>query len=311
MMITQSLDLFLHAASSDHTFIYHIDGMVLVLTNAANKTDVLRTYLPKPPDLTEKILSADMIPSVLVVVLDGEMVSTQDCITMPSSLWQQVLILPSVADILAYLTALYWDDDLMPQAFLRSPSYYQRAWRVQKKLQQMDFMARVDPLIKEAVYKKQDSLDFLATRQPLLSGFWDKAVWRWLANNSAAKSKAIAKALLIQCGYTRLKIIEFILAYSDANVQQKQAGLLSYEHSYHRFGSQFVLVIYGLDKSSELHKDYIATHYQDILSHIKNQIISNELKELFLLGFDLSQKDDEGNYQVLMDVYDDISPNLN
>lgn len=223
--------------------------------------------------------------------------------------------LPSASDLLAFLKyhrqALvgltpFESAAQLAKTFLHDPVYFQRAWQVEKQLQKQDFMVRVSPPIKESVYKKQDSIDALVARQQAVAPLWVKAVERMVARQQAAELPVpwwVVQQLLLQSGYTRMNIIETVLAFKGATFGQKQEGSVSHEHSYHRLGQHFVVVIYGQHPDSDLHAQRIYETHKSILQNIDEQLSGVAVQDLFLLGFDLSKTDDEGNIHVMMDVY--------
>lgn len=229
--------------------------------------------------------------------------------------WQQLLTqLLSPSDFMAFLK--YHRHSIfnhhpfdtvsnLAHEFMHNAVFFQRPWQVEKHLQKLDFMVRVTPEIKESVYKKQDSIEKLIARQQATSPLWVKAIERLVERQSKIGMIDwwVIRQLFNQCGYTRMKIIEFVLSQRTMGFGQKQEGAVIHEHSYHRFGQHFSAVIYGLHPDSELHANNIYRTHKSILNYIDEQINDSELQGLFLLGFDLSKTDEQGNIQVSMDVY--------
>lgn len=229
--------------------------------------------------------------------------------------WVETLkALPSPSDFVAFLKyhrqAIvnqhhFASSAALAHQFMHDAVFFQRAWHVEKQLQKHNVMVRVSPPIKESVYKKQASIDALIVRQTALSPLWVRLLER-LVERLEAKGQAIEweliKTLLLQSGYTRMKLVEFILSYQSLNHEQKQEGIITHEHSYHAFGTHFSLVIYGQNPKSDLHAEQIFLSHQSILTAIDDQLDTNT-KELFLLGIDLSKTNEAGDVVVSMDVY--------
>lgn len=219
--------------------------------------------------------------------------------------WQNLLTyLPSPTDFCAFLK--YYGKNLvefnefesavqLAQEFVVNPVFFDRVKQVEKQLERLNLSV-----------EDNDHSKAYAKRQQELSPFWQKAVERVIErqqNAGASVDWAVIRKLIMQCGYTRLKIVEFVLSYANATPLQKSEGLVKHEHSYHRLGQHFVLVIYGQDEQSELSAQFIAQNYASILRHIDDNLEGQGIDDLFLLGFDLSKTDEMGDVLVQMDVF--------
>lgn len=214
--------------------------------------------------------------------------------------WQATLqACPSPSDLLFLLAyrASTGRSDNLAQDLPNLPEFYQRAWQVEKQLQSYDIMARVSDPIKTAIYKKSATL---STRISATSPLYDKLLTRLAQQFLAPK---IIQLLHWQCAYTRMKIIEFVLSYAQMTPSDKAIGKLTHEHSYHRVGQHFIVVIYGQDSDSELAKTAIATNYQTILTYFYQQLKDKKVGDIVLLGFDLSKTAPDGGIDVQLDVY--------
>lgn len=297
-MTALDLDIFLQAGIfGDDTHIYRIDHTMLIVSNPTDQERVLSYYPPQKIKAHKKTLTTDTIPKSLVVVLtDGATDTKAGYIQMNATLWQQTLGLPSALDVLAYLAALYADETLSPQDFLQSPIYYHRAWQVEKHLQSLEYMPRVSPLIKSAVYKDTHSLALLAKHQQY-ARLWQRLIMKTSLDDDARRM------LLWQSGYTTMKIVGHILDYHNIDQADKQIGMVHHEHDYHCFGTHFVVVIYGTDPQSELYKDTLIGNHQAVLKHFLDELSPKEVHSVYLLGIDLSQSTQDGETDVQMDVW--------
>lgn len=219
--------------------------------------------------------------------------------------WQNLLTyLPSPTDFCAFLK--YYSKNLvefnefdsavqLAHDFVVSPEFFDRVRQVEKQLERLALSV-----------EDNDHSKAYAERQQELSPFWQKAVERLIERQKQAGvgiDWRVIRKLILQCGYTRLKFVEFVLSYANADHQTRLEGLVRHEHSYHKLGQHFVLVIYGLDPMSELSAQNIATQYQSILTHIDENLEGQNIDDLFLLGFDLSQLDEQGDIIVSLDVF--------
>lgn len=219
--------------------------------------------------------------------------------------WQNLLTyLPSPTDFCAFLK--YYGKNLvafnefnsavqLAQEFVVSDEYFDRVKSVEKALARLNLSV-----------ENNDHSKAYATRQQELSPFWQKSVERLINRQQSAGANIdwrVIRKLILQCGYTRLKIVEFVLSYANTTAQERYEGLVQHEHSYHKLGQHFVLVIYGQDPASELSAQYIAANYASILTHIDDNLEGQHIDDLFLLGFDLSYIDEDGDIVVQLDVF--------
>lgn len=217
----------------------------------------------------------------------------------------EALGLPSASDFLAFLSYRQYllqeglDTKGAQTQFMYSPVFFQRAWHTEKHLQKYDYMVRVSPAIKSAIYKNQSVIKNLVERQCSLAPLWQRMVARFLERTG---NVAIAQKLQAQSAYTAMKIVEFVLGYVCFDANQKAEGKISHEHSYHRVGQHFVLIAYGTDASSPFSAWHIHNDHELILSYYQTEL-TKKAQEIFLLGFDLSQKDEQGNIVVNMEVW--------
>lgn len=217
----------------------------------------------------------------------------------------EALGLPTASDFLAFLAyrQAVLQDDLIEQktalGFMYTPAFFRRAWRTEKQLQKYDYMVRVSPAIKSAIYKNQSVIKNLVERQCALAPLWHRMIARWLEKTGDV---ILAQKLQAQSGYTAMKIVEFVLDYQNFDAEQTAEGKISHEHSYHRLGQHFILIIYGTNQSSELSLQSIHQNHAVILAHYQQELI-HKAQEVFLLGFNLSQKDEFGNILVDMQVW--------
>lgn len=225
--------------------------------------------------------------------------------------WQRLLdFLPSPSDLLAFLKyhrqslveqTLFDDSPALAQSFLHSPMFFQRAWQVEQHLKQHDLLVHSSSFIQET-----SDINQLVAQQTTLSPLWNKLIEGLIARQQSMGGEInwwVIRTLLLQSGYTRMKILASVLAQQNATFGQKQEGMVRHEHSYHRFGYHFAVVIYGQHPSSDLHPEQIYATYKTILNTLDDQIYDKDMQGLFLLGFDLSKTDEQGNIQVMMDVY--------
>lgn len=218
--------------------------------------------------------------------------------------WHNLLsFVPSPSDFCAFLK--YYRQALVEQTpfpsavwlaeqFLLHPVFFDRVRQVSKQLENLSLTS------------DSTMTDTEAKRQQQLSMFWQKAVERVIKRQQDAGASVdwrVVRRLIMQCGYTRLKIVEFVTSFANADPYQRQEGLVRQVHSYHHIGQHFVLVVYGADPNSELSMQNILRQYQAILKHIDQNLEGQGIDDLFLLGFDLSQVDEVGDTIVQMDVF--------
>lgn len=194
----------------------------------------------------------------------------------------------------------------LAEKFLQDRVFFERAWQVEKALQKFDFLPRVSPQIKQAIYKDSKSTEQLRQRLQRVGQFWLPLIEELIHRQEKAQrpiSLELVQRLALQSSYTRLKILEPVLAYPQLSDEQKQAGLLYHEHSYHDLGQHFIVIIYGSNPSSDFYPMQVYQHYREILQNIADKLPKKGIHELFLLGFNLLHKDTDNNPFIEMDVF--------
>lgn len=93
------------------------------------------------------------------------------------------------------------------------------------------------------------------------------------------------------------------MSYENRSKQDRMQGYLCHQHSYNDFGHHYVVVVYGLDNQAQYSRQYLDENYHSLLKDINAQLQNPAMKEYFILGFDLSKDDGQGNVTVLMDIY--------
>lgn len=241
-----------------------------------------------------------------------------------NSFYQLVKLLQTPSDLLSYfdyhLANLVDFNDFngeleLAQEFLNSPDFYQRAVAVQQQLVEIGLLAKVETRLTDIVNKAesqvtkskpdQNQLELthkLQAHATIFQKLLNGATKRRHEAGDTIPLKEV-KVLVAESMYTRMSIIEEMMAYENRSREDCMNGYLCHQHSYNDFGHHYVIVVYGLDQQAQYSKQWLQHNYQDLLSGINAQLQDPAMQEFFVLGFDMSNDDGKGNVTVLMDVY--------
>lgn len=207
------------------------------------------------------------------------------------------------------LTSYHYEVSLA-HSFMRTASYFQRAYDIEEKLINMQLLDKHDPrLVKTIEQKPNAKLEKMLKKMHHCSGMWIRLIRQQLAKQAESNNdlpatpvKAI-NHLVSESMYTRLKIMEEVLDYAKKSKEERQNGHMFYQHSYCEFGNQYMLVMYSTNEDSWLSQKSIIQHHKDLLIDLNRELQTPVMKNLFLLGFDLSKVNKDGNAEVAMDIF--------
>lgn len=240
-----------------------------------------------------------------------------------NSFYQMVHLLQTPSDLLSYfdyhLTKLVNFEDFkgeleLAHQFLNSPVFYQRAVEVQKKLVEIGLLGKVETRLTDIINQASPQSEAQPTQEQveLTQKLQSHATIFQKLLNGATKRRHEAgqtipleevKVLVAESMYTRMSIIEEMMAYENRSKEDCLNGYLCHQHSYNDFGHHYVIVVYGLDQRAQYSKQWLQQNHQKLLLDINAQLQDPAMKEYFVLGFDMSNDDGQGNVTVLMDVY--------
>lgn len=201
----------------------------------------------------------------------------------------------------------------LAQQYLGSAAFFERAIAVQQKLVQIGLLSKVETrltnmtnpeYVASAEFKQQQAelisklQSYASTFQKLLNGTTKR---RHEANDTIPIDQV--KLLVAESMYTRLSIIEEMMAYETHSQQECLTGYMSHQHSYNDFGHHYVIIVYGLGEHAQYTREYVEQNYVSLLTDINAQLQDPAMKEYFILGFDMSDHDGQGNVKVKMDVF--------
>ena len=241
-----------------------------------------------------------------------------------NSFYQIVKLLQTPSDFLSYLDyhlsklvdfGEFKGEFELAQQFLNSPVFYHRAVDVQQKLVEIGLLFKVETRLTNITKQNQSQADSSQPSQQqleLTQKLQSHATMFQKLLNGATKRRHEAdetipldqvKILVAESMYTRMSIMEEMLAYENRSKEECMSGYLCHQHSYNDFGHHYVIVVYGLHPEAEYSRDYINQNYSNLLMDINAQLQNPSMQEYFLLGFDMSNDDGKGNVTVLMDIY--------
>ena len=241
-----------------------------------------------------------------------------------NSFYKTVQLLQTPSDLLSYfdhhLSKLVNIDDFqgefeLAQAFLNSPDFYRRAIEIQQKLVEIGLLAKVETRLTNLINTTNNNTDDaqLAQNQIELTQKLQShsTIFQKLLNGTTKRRHDAGdmipleqvKILVAESMYTRIGIIEEMMAYENRSREECLNGYLCHQHSYNDFGQHYVIVVYGLDENAQYSKDYLQQNYRQLLTEINAELQDPVMKEYFILGFDMSNNDGQGNVTVMMDIY--------
>ncbi len=241
-----------------------------------------------------------------------------------NSFYKAVQLLQTPSDLLSYfdyhLSKVVNIDDFqgefeLAQAFLNSPDFYQKAIEIQQKLVEIGLLAKVETRLTNLINTTNNNTDNaqLAQNQIELTQKLQShsMIFQRLLNGTTKRRHDAGdmipleqvKILVAESMYTRIGIIEEMMAYENRSREECLNGYLCHQHSYNDFGQHYVIVVYGLDENAQYSKNYLQQNYRQLLTEINAELQDPVMKEYFILGFDMSNNDGQGNITVMMDIY--------
>lgn len=241
-----------------------------------------------------------------------------------NSFYQMLKLLQTPSDLLSYfdyhLAKLVNSEEFkgefaLAQDFINSPVFYQRAVDVQQKLVEIGLLAKVETRLTDIIGKEQQDNDNPQLEQQLTELSQklqsSSSIFQKLLNGTTKRRHQAqdtvpldqVQTLMSESMYTRTCIIEEMMSYENRSKQDRMQGYLCHQHSYNDFGHHYVVVVYGLDNQAQYSRQYLDENYHSLLKDINAQLQNPAMKEYFILGFDLSKDDGQGNVTVLMDIY--------
>lgn len=203
----------------------------------------------------------------------------------------------------------------LAQHFLASPAFFKRAVAVQQQLVEIGLLSKVETRLSDMV-AQPDNAQIPAELEKKHAELSQKlqsysSIFQKLLNGTTKRRHDAqdtlplpqVKLLVAESMYTRMSIIEEMMAYETRSQQECLNGYLCHQHSYNDFGHHYVIVVYGLDANAEYSRQYIEQNHQNLLMDINAQLQDPAMKEYFILGFDMSNHDGKGNVTVQMDVF--------
>ncbi len=214
----------------------------------------------------------------------------------------------------------YANEVTLAQTFLTSPKFFERAIKVQKQLVNIGLLATIEERLMDATKSQQNaklldkkSEEADSTQQAeLIQKLQNYAImYQKLINGLAKRQHDLGQTLPVhqvqllvnESMYTRMSIIEEVVAYADRSEAECRSGYLCHQHSYNHFGHHYVLIVYGIDKDAQYSREAVKNNYENLLMDINSQLQKPVMKEYFILGFDMSKHDGEGNITVELDAY--------
>lgn len=205
---------------------------------------------------------------------------------------------------------VYPNETVLAQTFIYSPEFYQRAWQVENELISIGMLDKHDTRLVNAMQKGDEHITKqLIEKMMVCSNIWVKLVRQLtqrLYENTMTlddKAKQMLSLLVQESLYTRMKLMEDVLDYANMPLEDRRQGYVLYQHSYSEFGRPYMLIVYAKDANSLLTRQRINQDNMDLLIDLNSELQDPVMNDLFLLGFDMSQANEEGQVNVTMDVY--------
>ncbi len=225
-------------------------------------------------------------------------------------------ILSTPVDTISYLSyhrhilveqETYRLETILAHTFLNSKALFNPAINVEKELIKINVLDKHDSrLIKAINSEDSQQKSILINRMKEFSDLWMRLLKSTTTRQISKEqplSRNCTEQLLSESLYTRMKIIEDVFAYGRMNKRQQAEGYITYQHSYSKFGRQYMLVMYGSDSDSWLSREAIKEEYLNLLINLNSQLQNPVMEDLFLLGFDMLNMKTNGEVDIQMDVY--------
>lgn len=201
----------------------------------------------------------------------------------------------------------------LAQDYLSTPQFFERAVNVQKKLVEIGLLAKVESRLTDITENSEsENCTVDKMKVALVEKLQSYANMYQKLLNSTTKRRHEAGdtipveqvcMLVDESMYTRLSIIEEMIAYENRSEMECMQGYMCHQHSYNEFGRHYVIIVYGLAADAEYSRESIQQNYQSMLMDINAQLQDPAMSEYFILAFDMSNHDGKGNVSVQIDVY--------
>lgn len=205
---------------------------------------------------------------------------------------------------------VYANETALAQSFIHLPEFYQRAWQVEDELISIGMLDKHDARLVNVMQQGDEQITKQLIEQMMTcSNMWVRLVrelTQRLYENTMTlndKTKQMLSLLVRESLYTRMKLMEAVLDYANMPAENRRQGYVLYQHSYSEFGRQYMLVVYAKEANSSLTKQRIDKDSMDLLIDLNSELQDPVMDDLFLLGFDMSRANEDGQVRVTMDVY--------
>lgn len=233
-----------------------------------------------------------------------------------NNFFQVVNLLQTPSDLLSYFDSYlfrlmnfkpFTNEFEVAKEYFGSPEFFSRAVAVQEKLVEIGLLEKVEnrlielttPGAGESKTKILDKLNqYTSMFQKLLNGATKR---RHNAGDTIPVNQV--QLLVNESMYTRMSLMEEVIAYESRSDEECRSGYLSHQHSYNDFGVHYVIIVYGLDADAEYTKAWVEENHTNLLMDINAQLQNPAMSEYFILGIDMSNDDGKGNVAVQMDVF--------
>ncbi len=198
-------------------------------------------------------------------------------------------------------------ETILAHTFLYSKDLYNSAVEVEEELINIKILDKHDArLIQTIEANDSQQTQILINRMKEFSTLWTRLLKSTSARHIAKQNplpKYYMELLTSESLYTRMKIIEEVLAYGQMGKKQKEEGYITYQHSYSQFGRQYMLVMYGSNQTSWLSRNAVKEEHLNLLINLNSQLQDPVMDDLILLGFDMTDIGINGDIDIQMDVY--------
>lgn len=255
------------------------------------------------------------------------------------SLGDMAMLLETLAtpsDWLAYLQyqrhklangVAYDNEKSLLEQFLLSSQYFQRALAVQQQLMDIGLLDAIEPRLLNYQVDPNYQVDTgssdgaakdktTALSQQLIK---HSKMWYTLINGMCKRRfkqddtvpVEQVKKLIDESMYTRCSIMEEVMDYANASPEERQQGYIRHQHSYNAFGRHYMLIFYAQDSSSPLSTEAVCATSHELLAELNHQLQTPVMRDLFILGFDFSQHNEQGQTEVRLDTFYQVGAEVN
>lgn len=198
------------------------------------------------------------------------------------------------------------NESALLQHFLQTANFYQKALNVQQQLVSMELLDQIEPRLLQLTQAPPTSIGELSADILKKSEMWyqlfNNVVQRYYAAGTPIP-KSEVELLVDESLYTYASLVDRILYYKYKDKESRWNGYIDHQPSYNRADCHYMMVFYAQYEHSPLSADKVRANHQQLLSELNTHSQQPVIKDLFLIGVEVSDSQTSVNTEVTLDIF--------